>query len=192
MPEVRKILELGLEAFAELGYDGASARELAQRLGVSHAFINDRYGSKLAFWKAVVDATFGAQLRDLPPIDVSQGDEAAFRNFVLQFYRGNIGRGSLLKFVADESSRDSERLAYLLDHHVKPVLDTLLPLIERLQAQGKFVSAPLDVIFTALIGPLQGIIATPVTRWLSPSGPDIEGKIDILAAIVADGLLRKE
>ncbi|MDX2961245.1 TetR family transcriptional regulator, partial [Streptomyces acidiscabies] len=44
MPGEESILRRGLEAFAELGYDHASARELARRLGVSHNFINDRYG----------------------------------------------------------------------------------------------------------------------------------------------------
>ncbi|WP_408996073.1 TetR family transcriptional regulator, partial [Streptomyces acidiscabies] len=44
VPGEESILRRGLEAFAELGYDHASARELARRLGVSHNFINDRYG----------------------------------------------------------------------------------------------------------------------------------------------------
>ena len=40
------ILAKGLQAFGELGYDGASVRELARWIGVSHNFINDRYGSR--------------------------------------------------------------------------------------------------------------------------------------------------
>src|SRR3979411_1855365 len=43
------ILAKGLQAFGELGFDRASVRELARWIGVSHNFINDRYGSKEAF-----------------------------------------------------------------------------------------------------------------------------------------------
>ena len=58
LPSDRQVIDRGLAAFAELGYDGASVRDLGRRLGVSHNFINDRYGSKESFWKFVVD---GAQ-----------------------------------------------------------------------------------------------------------------------------------
>ena len=54
VPSDDVILAKGLQAFGELGYDGASVRELARWIGVSHNFINDRYGSKEAFWRAVV------------------------------------------------------------------------------------------------------------------------------------------
>ena len=67
VPTEPDVLLRGLEAFAELGYDRASARELARRLGVSHTFINDRYGTKAAFWRAVVDAALAAQLTRMTP-----------------------------------------------------------------------------------------------------------------------------
>ena len=62
VPTDSEILARGLTAFAELGYDGASVRQLARRLGVSHNFINDRYGSKQEFWRAVIDRSLSAQV----------------------------------------------------------------------------------------------------------------------------------
>src|SRR5882724_867323 len=61
VPTEAEILARGLAAFAELGYASASVRELARRLGVSHNFINDRYGSKGQFWRAVVDRALTAR-----------------------------------------------------------------------------------------------------------------------------------
>ncbi|MEH0653104.1 TetR/AcrR family transcriptional regulator [Streptomyces scabiei] len=69
VPGRESVLQRGLEAFAELGYDRASARELARRLGVSHNFINDRYGSKAAFWRAVMDHALGPQSEGPPQQD---------------------------------------------------------------------------------------------------------------------------
>ncbi len=54
LPE-SEILRRGLDTFAELGYAATTMRELARRLGVSHNFIHERYGSKDDFWRAVVD-----------------------------------------------------------------------------------------------------------------------------------------
>src|ERR1700731_2988402 len=55
LPEDEQVLGRGLEAFAELGYEAASVRQLNERLGMGHTFIHDRFGSKMAFWTAVVD-----------------------------------------------------------------------------------------------------------------------------------------
>src|SRR5882757_3030260 len=55
LPELDEVLQRGLEAFAELGYEAVSVRQLNERLGVGHTFLHDRYGSKEAFWKAVVE-----------------------------------------------------------------------------------------------------------------------------------------
>src|SRR6266851_732825 len=55
LPDLEEILQRGLEAFAELGYEAVSVRQLNERLGMGHTFIHDRYGSKEAFWTAVVD-----------------------------------------------------------------------------------------------------------------------------------------
>ncbi|MFJ1670561.1 TetR/AcrR family transcriptional regulator [Streptomyces bottropensis] len=78
VPAERDVLLRGLEAFSELGYDRASARELARRLGVSHTFINDRYGSKAAFWRAVVDAALGDQLTRMTPAPPGSDDEDVY------------------------------------------------------------------------------------------------------------------
>ena len=62
-----EILRRGLEAFSELGYEGASVRELAKRLGVNHNFINDRFGSKNNFWRAVAHAASSPSSFTVPP-----------------------------------------------------------------------------------------------------------------------------
>src|SRR5258706_16452733 len=87
VPTEPEILAGGLAAFAELGYEGASVRELARRLGVSHNFINDRYGSKGAFWRAVVDRALTAQAVRLGAALNVPGEDALerLRNLVHAF-----------------------------------------------------------------------------------------------------------
>ncbi|MFJ9353066.1 TetR/AcrR family transcriptional regulator [Streptomyces mirabilis] len=193
VPAERDVLLRGLEAFSELGYDRASARELARRLGVSHTFINDRYGSKAAFWRAVVDAALGAQLTRMAPASPGSGDEDVVRQFVREFYRVNIGEPHLALLMADESGRDTERLDYLYERYIEPTLALVVPGIERLMASGHVARVPMDVLFFAIIAPVAGLVQEPFARRLGRpeqlSQAERLARAEALAGLVVDGLL---
>jgi AcrR family transcriptional regulator len=48
-----------LKAFATLGYDGVSMRNLNRDSGGSHNLLSGRFGSKKTLWYATVDWAFG-------------------------------------------------------------------------------------------------------------------------------------
>ncbi|MFD5537713.1 TetR/AcrR family transcriptional regulator [Streptomyces sp. NPDC127079] len=196
MPAERDVLLRGLEAFAELGYDRASARELARRLGVGPTFINDRYGSKAAYWRAVVDAALGAQLTGMVPAAPGSEDEDVVRQFVREFYRVSSGEPHLALLMADESGRDTERLDYLYERYIEPTLAVVAPSIERLMASGRMARVSMDVVFFAIIAPVSGLVQEPLARRLG--GPqhleqaDRLARAQALAGLVLDGLLATE
>lgn len=59
------LLPLALATFADLGYEGASMRDLCRRLGVSHNLLHQRFGSKDRLWYTAVDHGFSALATDL-------------------------------------------------------------------------------------------------------------------------------
>ncbi|WP_308286425.1 TetR/AcrR family transcriptional regulator [Streptomyces griseorubiginosus] len=183
----------GLEAFATLGYDRASARELARRLGVGPTFINDRYGSKAAYWRAVVDAALGAQLAGMAQPTPGSADEDVVRQFVMEFYRVSIDEPYLAMLIADESTRDTERLDYLYERYIEPQLALVVPSIERLMAAGRMARVPMDIVFFAIIAPVSGLVQEPLARRLgSPEGmqqADRLARAEALAGLVVEGLL---
>jgi len=193
VPAERDVLLRGLEAFSELGYDRASARELARRLGVSHTFINDRYGSKAAFWRAVVDAALGDQLTRMAPAQPGSDDGDVVRQFVTEFYRVNIGEPYLALLLADELARDTERLDYLYQRYIEPTLALVVPSIERLMASGSMARVPMDVLFFAIIAPVAGLVQEPFARRLGRpeqlSQTERLARAEALARLVVDGLL---
>ncbi|MFD5574898.1 TetR/AcrR family transcriptional regulator [Streptomyces cadmiisoli] len=193
MPNEHDILLRGLETFAELGYDRASVREIGRRLHVSHNFMNDRYGSKSAFWRATVDFAIRSQLGRLQPVDPTASDEDALRQVVTDFYRATLYLPHLARLCVDESSRDTDRLDYLYDHYMAPTLATIKPNIERLTATGRMALMPVDVLFFAVIGPLLGLVQVPLARRLGRPDPasrqQQKATADRLAALVVDGLL---
>jgi len=193
VPAEESILQRGLEAFAELGYDHASARELARRLGVSHNFINDRYGSKAAFWRAVMDHALGAQLARLPQVDSGGDDAERLRQIITGFYRAAAGTPLIGRVFVDESSRDTERLDYLYDRYIVPPLQLMTSSIERLVASGRMAPIPMDVLFFAVIPPVAGMVEGPLARRLGRPGPgsseQLTATADALATLVVNGLL---
>ncbi|WP_329343561.1 TetR/AcrR family transcriptional regulator [Streptomyces sp. NBC_00663] len=193
VPDEESILLRGLEAFAELGYDRASARELARRLGVSHNFINDRYGSKAAFWRAVMDAALGAQLASMPPVDTSVDDAEYLRRVITGFYRSAVDTPLIGRVVVVEFAQDTERLDYLYEHYFTPTLRLMTPSIERLVAAGRMAPVPMDVLFFAVVPPVSGMLDTPLARRLgrpeSASPEQLTATAESLAALVVNGLL---
>jgi len=50
-----EILDAAVEAFAALGYEAASVRQLTRRLGVSHNLVHHYFRSKADLWRAAMD-----------------------------------------------------------------------------------------------------------------------------------------
>ncbi|SNT44250.1 DNA-binding transcriptional regulator, AcrR family [Asanoa hainanensis] len=192
-----EILQRGLEAFSELGYEATTMRELARRLGVSHNFVHDRYGSKSAFWRAVVDfALAGVQAeRDELLARHAADDDAVRLEFVVrQLYRTASAASELNRLIADEATRDSERLDYLHRLSVKPFWDSIEPTFSALTAAGRMPKVPQHVLYFALIGPALALGQNAMVDRIDPGAAPIAEQdrdriADALAQLVLRGLL---
>lgn len=194
MPTEAEILRRGMGAFAELGYDRTSARELARRLGVSHNFINDRYGSKAGFWRAVVDAALEGDQREREQLLGAEADDTDLvRAVIVHFYQAAVEAPLLGRLLADEFSRESERLDYLYEHYVEPTLAPLIPAVERLMAAGRMPWVPIDVLVFAVISPVAALVQLPLAHRLGrPQPVTRESRARTareLADLIAGGLL---
>lgn len=165
------ILAQGLAAFGELGYDGVTMRDLARRLGVSHNFINDRYGSKEAFWRAVVDRAheqLKARLRqamDQP----GRAESDRFQDTIRVFYAVNAELPGLARIMNYEAGRDTPRLRYVLERHIAPMLTEVAPRVADLAAAGMIRDVPLDVILFAIVALTQASSQQPLLAGLGGS-----------------------
>lgn len=194
MPDEQEILRRGLEAFAELGYTGASVRELARRLDVSHNFINDRYGSKADFWRAAVSSELARTRARLEQVIAEEPDDAGrLRAVIHGFYRIAAHSPEINRLMADESSRESDRLDFLYEQYIAPTLAALEPTLRRLIAAGRVRPVPLHLFFLAITGPAISLIQHPLSRRLGEpeqTEQQITEAADALADLVLDGLLR--
>ncbi|MBB4682887.1 TetR/AcrR family transcriptional regulator [Amycolatopsis jiangsuensis] len=194
VPTEAEVLRRGMEAFAELGYDRTSARELAKRLGVSHNFINDRYGSKAHFWRAIVDSLLEHDQKERQRLlEADLGDAERVHAVITHFYQAAVEAPLLARLLADEFGRESERLDYLYTQYLHPTLGPLIPAIERLMAAGALPTVPIDVLFFAVFSPVTALVQLPLARRLGRKQPVTRESQECaardLADLIVNGLL---
>ncbi|HEY0453747.1 TetR/AcrR family transcriptional regulator [Actinophytocola sp.] len=189
LPELEEILQRGLEAFAELGYEAVSVRQLNERLGMGHTFIHDRYGTKDAFWRAVMESAIrhvteevAAAFEKERPTDDLAGLIASVR----AFHEANARRPHLTRVMDYESGRDSPRLAYLYEL-MKPLNDAGRPVFDRLVREGKLRDIPWYLFHFAVTKPLAMYSQAPLARLFGRA--DDADDHALLSTIVLNGLL---
>jgi TetR/AcrR family transcriptional regulator len=190
LPSERHIIDRGLAAFAELGYDGTTVRELARRLGVSHNFINDRYGSKASFWTFVVDGAQSSMRQALTDVLATDYDDdlEQLRDVVRTFHRMSLSEPNLARIIQYEATQGGDRLQHVISRHLAPVRDAVAPLVARLIAEGRVRPIPLDTMVFAVVAMTQVNSAAPLIRLLGDSFADNPtGYVETLSDILING-----
>ena len=190
LPDLEEILQRGLEAFAELGYEAVSVRQLNERLGMGHTFIHDRYGSKEAFWRAVMESAVGHVTAEVmaafdrePPAD----DLARLTASVRAFHQAAASRPHLTRVIDYEAARDSARLAYLYTL-MRPLNDAARPVFDRLVHQGTLRDIPWYLFHFAVTKPLAMYSQAPLARLFGR--PENADDHTLMSTVVLNGLLR--
>jgi TetR/AcrR family transcriptional regulator len=189
LPDLEEILQRGLEAFAELGYEAVSVRQLNERLGMGHTFIHDRYGSKEAFWQAVMESAIRhvteevtAVLDKERPID----DLARLTASVRAFHQAAARRPHLTRVIDYEAGRDSPRLAYLYTL-MSTLNDAARPVFDRLVHEGTLRDIPWYLFHFAVTKPLAMYSQAPLARLFGR--PDDADDHALTSTLVLNGLL---
>lgn len=195
LPAESEILRRGLDAFAELGYEATSVRELGNRLGVSHNFVNDRYGSKGAFWQAAVDFALADARRQMEPVLSKDIVDPAERlaAIVRRFYQIAVRSPQLSRLMAYEGTRDSARLDYLHERFLTPILLRCEPSVDELVTTGRMRPVPLFQLYSLVTGPIATFTQGPLARRfgeLPVTEQELTATANSLATMVMAGLLR--
>jgi AcrR family transcriptional regulator len=192
LPTEAEILSRGLAAFAELGYEATSVRELSRRLGVSHNFINDRYGSKDAFWKMLIDSASTPAFEPLRKILLASYDDEVerFRDGVRGFLGMALANPNISRIINQESGSGGPRLEYVYARHVEPIVHALRPIFDRLVAEGRVRAVPLHVMMFAVIA-MTGVTRHHGILELIGSNDGTPDRVlsEQLSEIVLDGLI---
>jgi TetR/AcrR family transcriptional regulator len=190
--DVALLLQAALETFAETGYTGTSVRELSRRLGVSHALLSARFGSKEGLWFAAMEHGLAQaeqtwrQVADSPELD----DLEALRQGVVQQVVFSAEHPQVLRIISHEGAIDSPRVRFVVDRFVNRLRPGVERLLARLLAAGRIRPVPYATLHYLVTAGGGAPFANPVEAALlgAPAHPSAED-VRVHAEAVADVLI---
>lgn len=140
LPETRdRIIRAALEVFTERGFEGASTRQIAARVGVNHGLIPYYFGTKRRLWQAAVDHAFADMQQEL---DVILADTATSepRERAAHLIRAHVRfvarRPAFVRLMFEEGKRRGERMRWIVDRHVRPLYEAVAGLVSEVLGPG--------------------------------------------------------
>lgn len=154
-----RILQCALDAFAERGFEGASVRDIAAAAGVNHGLIKYHFEDKDRLWKAAVDFLFERLRREMEP---PEGEEdltalGQLKAWIRRYVHYCARHPEHARIMVQESIRDSDRLNWAAEKHIKPDHDRFAPLNELYMRKGIYPRVPVHSITYVLVAAAQTI-----------------------------------
>ena len=175
------LLEAVLQSFGENGYDGASIREIARRLDVSHNLIPQRFGSKEKLWYAAVNHGFSRLIDDLTREAQALGNDEllVLRGLILSFIEINASHPYLLQIINQEASQPGPRLDYLFKTFIRPVRDFGDSWLTRLANEGRIRPVSVTLLYFLMTHGVGGLFALPALTKRLGRGTKNSTKVSI-------------
>jgi AcrR family transcriptional regulator len=162
------ILDAAIAEFAQNGFDGASIRAIADRLGLEHPLITYHYRTKDILWRAAAEHAF-AQIRAEWDISAPEGSDLSpltrLRQEYTTLFRYTVAFPEFHRFMRQETLTNNPRLRWVAEAVLAPLLGRLLPQIVEAQKQG--VLPAVDPI-------LFHYMMVSLTATLSEFGPEMQ------------------
>ncbi|MGW4830264.1 TetR/AcrR family transcriptional regulator [Amycolatopsis japonica] len=191
---VDQVLAKALAAFAVHGYEGVSLRTLNRELGVSHNLLYQRFGSKENLWYAAADWGFGGLVDHLTQADDKDEEPLErFRRFVKTFVRFSARNPDLLRLVNIEAGQSSDRLTYLAETYIVPVMTRMAPVYAELVETGRIRDVALHTVYYLITNGGGAIFASNAMTNLLFATPQLsdeeaEQHAAAVADVIVDGL----
>jgi AcrR family transcriptional regulator len=162
------ILNAAIAEFAERGFEGASIRVIADRLGLQHPLITYHYRNKDILWQAAAEHAF-AQIRSEWDLSAPEGSDlsalARLRQEYTTLFRYTVAFPEFHRFMRQESLMKNPRLKWVAEAVLAPLLGRLLPQIIEAQKQG-LLPAVDPILFHYMM--------VSLTATLSEFGPEMQ------------------
>jgi AcrR family transcriptional regulator len=170
------ILNAALAEFAAKGFEAASIRSIADRIGLQHPLITYHYRSKDVLWQAVAEFVFerirqewDINLTDTPPTLAADRVKLVYRSL----FRFTVDFPQFHRFMLQEFLVYSPRLQWLADTLLKPLINWLIPQIRAAQDENALPKVEPILLHYLMIS---------LTSTLSGFGPEMLATSNVSAS----------
>lgn len=149
------LLDSAVHEFAASGFEAASTRGIAIRAGVRQGQLTYHFESKDVLWRAAVDHLFGRFDQEfLAALGPGPDDPVSlFSRSVRALVRAVSRLPELNRIMVHEGTADSERLAWIVESHVRARFEQLATLWRAVRACGATsLDADPVIIYYTLLG----------------------------------------
>jgi len=136
----QRIVDAALSAFATLGFDGATTRDIAERAGANQGLIAYHFSTKEDLWKAAVEQIFGELQQSFAQrAELLDDADAATRAQLLMrhFVRFAAEHPELHRLMVQEGKSDGPRMEWLVDTHVRPLFEVASALMRQARPEAE-------------------------------------------------------
>jgi AcrR family transcriptional regulator len=172
-----RIVKAALSEFAKYGFDGASTRGIAQAAEVPHSLVIHHFKGKDDLWHATVTETVKWYVDRvfLADDDGKTGPAERLRHYCAEYIRFSASHPDFFRMMTLENTLDSERLKWLVEHHVDSTVARLTAIIVAAQAEGRFVAGdPVRLLYMflgAATSPYRSSAELKLLTGKSPAAP---------------------
>jgi AcrR family transcriptional regulator len=187
-----RILAAALGLFSERSFEGATTRVIAERAGVQQPLLAYHFGTKEELWRAAVGQVFEDLARVLAERAAGLrgvDDETVARLVVADFVRFSADHPQLHRVIMQECKSEGDRLAWLVEEHIRPLYEAAMALLEPLVVTGKVRDLPSAHLYYLLTGAVATIfVLAPECRLLTGVDPvdpsEVERHVDAVISML--------
>lgn len=156
------ILDVAIEHFAARGFEGSSLPDIAKDCGSRVSLILYHFGSKLGLWEVCIASVYDAVERKIeaaaPQIAAASGIER-LQIAIATYIRATAAYPAFHRLLFQEAMQDSDRLAWLVEHHQRAMSDRMVALIEEAK-MAKLLPADASSMHLKFV--VSGMFALPI------------------------------
>ncbi|MEM9085065.1 MAG: TetR family transcriptional regulator [Pseudomonadota bacterium] len=182
------LIEAGIALFSRHGYEATSTRQIEMKAGVQRNLMTYHFGSKEAFWKAVMTQLFDAMRSTLEPSIVQSQDispSERIRFVARRFVRASAVMPEIGRVMLDEGRSRSWRLDWLVEGYSRPLFEALERLVGDGRRDGPDTSIKPIQFYYLLVGSATMFTMSAECALLSGEDPLEDEMIDAQAETIA-------
>src|SRR5579871_2096797 len=190
----RAILDAALDLFSERSFDGAPTRAIAELAGVTQPLLNYHFAGKEELWRAAVDDLFErfrtsmqGRLSGLRGVD----DVTIAKLMVRHFVEFSAENPQLHRIIMQESKRESGRLDWIVETHVRPLYESAVATFQSLvKGRESAPVAPAHLYYLLIGAGATVFVMAPECQGLTGVDPFAPEFVAAHADLVVDLMIR--